>query len=234
MASSFLEFLQVNKHKTFRPKKKFPSGTLRYNLHKQAEASLHSGLDLKSAVRMPANENFDDWLAVHTVDFFNRINLMYGTIAESCTPQSCPTMSGGAKYEYLWQDGERFKKPTKLPAPDYVALLMDWIEVRINDEHIFPSDMSVPFPRDFQQICKKVLTRLFRVFVHVYIHHFDRLVQLGAEPHANTCYKHFYFFVTEYNMVSQRELEPLKEMTEKLIRANGRRPQLRQAYNNGR
>lgn len=29
-------------------------------------------------------------------------------------------------------------------------------------------------------LCKKILTRLFRVFVHVYIHHFDRIVSIGA------------------------------------------------------
>ena len=29
------------------------------------------------------------------------------------------------------------------------------------------------------------------------------------EPHANTLYKHFYFFVTEHNMVSSKELEAL-------------------------
>jgi len=39
---------------------------------------------------------------------------------------------------------------------------------------------AVPFPKDFRQTCKKILTRLFRVFVHIYIHHFDRLVELGA------------------------------------------------------
>uniref|UniRef100_A0A0M3HMT5 Mob1/phocein family n=1 Tax=Ascaris lumbricoides TaxID=6252 RepID=A0A0M3HMT5_ASCLU len=195
--------------KTFRPKKRFPVGTLRYNLHKQAQATLHSGVDLRAAVRLPANENFDDWLAVHTVDFFNRINLLYGTIADVCTAKSCPTMSGGPRYEYLWQDGVNYKKPTRLPAPDYIYLLMDWIEIRINDETIFPSNTAVPFPRDFRQICKKILTRLFRVFVHVYIHHFDRLSQLGAEPHANTLYKHFYFFITEYAMVSSKELDAL-------------------------
>uniref|UniRef100_A0A1I8AT00 MOB kinase activator-like 2 n=1 Tax=Steinernema glaseri TaxID=37863 RepID=A0A1I8AT00_9BILA len=220
MASSFLDFLHVNKHKTFRPKKKFPVGTLRYNLHKHAQATLHSGLDLRSAVRLPPNENFDDWLAVHTVDFFNRINLMYGTVSDVCTAKSCPTMSGGARYEYLWQDGVTYKKPTHLPAPDYVYLLMDWIEIRINDEHIFPSNTAVPFPKDFRSVCKKILTRLFRVFVHVYIHHFDRLVQLGAEPHANTLYKHFYFFVTEHQLVSSKELDALKEMTERLIDPN--------------
>uniref|UniRef100_A0A0N4U3X7 Mob1/phocein family n=1 Tax=Dracunculus medinensis TaxID=318479 RepID=A0A0N4U3X7_DRAME len=179
--TTFLDFLHMNKHKTFRPKKKFPVGTLRYNLHKQAQATLHSGVDLRAAVRLPASENFDDWLAVHTVDFFNRINLLYGTVCDVCTAKSCPIMSGGSKYEYLWQDGENYKKPTRLPAPEYVYLLMDWIEIRINDETIFPSNTAVPFPRDFRQVCKKILTRLFRVFVHIYIHHFDRISYLGAK-----------------------------------------------------
>ena len=72
------------------------------------------------------------------VDFFNRINLLYGTISDVCTRETCPTMCGGARYEYLWQDGDRYKKPTKLPAPMYVNELMEWIELRINDENVFP------------------------------------------------------------------------------------------------
>ena len=47
-------------------------------------------------------------------------------------------MSGGSRYEYLWADKERYKKPTALPAPQYVALLMEWIEQQINDESVFP------------------------------------------------------------------------------------------------
>ncbi|KAF7244714.1 MOB kinase activator 3B [Varanus komodoensis] len=68
---------------------------------------------------------------------------------------------------------------------------------------------SVPFPKNFLQICKKILCRLFRVFVHVYIHHFDRIIIMGAEAHVNTCYKHFYYFVTELNLIDRKELEPL-------------------------
>ncbi|KIH61434.1 hypothetical protein ANCDUO_08295, partial [Ancylostoma duodenale] len=63
--AALVEFLLQNKHKTFRPKKRFPQGTLRYNLHKKAEATLHSGVDLRTAVRLPPNENLDDWIAVH-------------------------------------------------------------------------------------------------------------------------------------------------------------------------
>lgn len=89
-------------------------------------------------------------------------------------------MSGGPRYEYLWADGEHYKKPTKLPAPKYIELLMDWTEAQINNESVFPVSTDVPFPKSFVSLCRKILTRLFRVFVHVYIHHFDRIVSIGA------------------------------------------------------
>ncbi|XP_073401634.1 MOB kinase activator 3A isoform X2 [Dendrobates tinctorius] len=198
-----------NKDRTFRPKRKFEPGTQRFELHKKAQASLNAGLDLKLAVQLPHEEDQNDWVAVHVVDFFNRINLIYGTISDSCTEQSCPVMSGGPKYEYRWQDENRYRKPTALSAPKYMNLLMDWIEVQINNEGIFPTNVGTPFPKNFLQVVKKMLSRLFRVFVHVYIHHFDRIIQMGAEAHVNTCYKHFYYFVTEFNLIDTKELEPL-------------------------
>uniref|UniRef100_A0A8C9F797 MOB kinase activator 3A n=1 Tax=Pavo cristatus TaxID=9049 RepID=A0A8C9F797_PAVCR len=77
-----------NKDKTFRPKRKFEPGTQRFELHKRAQATLHSGVDLKAAVQLPRGEDQNDWVAVHVVDFFNRINLIYGTICEFCTERS--------------------------------------------------------------------------------------------------------------------------------------------------
>lgn len=56
---------------------------------------------------------------------------------------------------------------------------------------------------------RKILSRLFRVFVHVYIHHFDRIAHMGSEAHVNTCYKHFYYFVKEFGLIDTKELEPL-------------------------
>ena len=47
-------------------------------------------------------------------------------------------MSGGPKFEYLWADGNTYKKPTKLPAPQYISLLMEWAEAQINNESLFP------------------------------------------------------------------------------------------------
>jgi len=128
-----------NKDKTFRPRKKFEPGTQRFELYKKAQASLKSGLDLKAVVQLPPGESINDWIAVHVVDFFNRINLIYGTMSEYCTEKSCPIMSGGLKYEYRWQDDSKYKKPTKLSAPQYMCMLMDWIEMLINNEDIFPT-----------------------------------------------------------------------------------------------
>ncbi|XP_030850908.1 MOB kinase activator 3B-like [Strongylocentrotus purpuratus] len=211
-----MDFPFFAKNKTFRPKKKFESGTMRFNLHKKAQASLNSGLDLKVVVKLPAEEDFNDWLAVHVVDFFNRINLIYGTVCEYCSADTCPIMSGGPRYEYMWMDGEKYKKPTALPASDYINKLMDWVEQLINNENIFPINTDVSFPKSFVSTCKKILTRLHRVFIHVYIHHFDKLVEIGAEAHINTCYKHFYFFVHEFNLVDSKELEPLRDMIHKI------------------
>ena len=38
---------------------------MRYELHKRANASLHSGIDLKQVVRLPLDEDMHDWIAVH-------------------------------------------------------------------------------------------------------------------------------------------------------------------------
>ncbi|MGH0152973.1 UNVERIFIED_CONTAM: hypothetical protein FKN15_059536 [Acipenser sinensis] len=199
-----------SKDKTFRPRKRFEPGTQRFELYKKAQASLKSGLDLRSVVQLPQGENINDWIAVHVVDFFNRINLIYGTVSEFCTERSCPVMSGGQRYEYRWKDNNLYKKPTKLPALKYMSLLMNWIETLINNEDIFPTRVGVPFPKNFQQVCKKILSRLFRVFVHVYIHHFDSICSMGAEAHINTCYKHYYYFITEFSLIEHSELQPLK------------------------
>ena len=56
--------------------------------------------------------------------------------------------------------------------------------------------LGVPFPRNFLQVCKKILTRLYRVFVHVYIHHFDKLISIGA---VSFTYMYMYMYMCSYN-----------------------------------
>jgi len=50
---------------------------------------------------------------------------------------------------------------------------------------ILISDTGTPFPKNYIGTVKKIMTRLFRIFVHVYMHHFDKLVALGAVSSDN-------------------------------------------------
>lgn len=43
------------------------------------------------------------------------------------------------RFEYLWQDSENYKRPTKMPAPTYIEHLMGWVQSNIDNEAVFPS-----------------------------------------------------------------------------------------------
>ena len=151
--------------------------------------------NLRLAVQLPEGEDVDEWIAVNTVDFFNQINMLYGTITEFCTEDVCPIMSAGPKYEYHWADGQTVKKPIKCSAPKYIDYLMTWVQDQLDDEALFPSKIGVKFPPNFQVIVKTILKRLFRVYAHIYHQHFKEVVHLGEEAHLNTSFKHFIYFV---------------------------------------
>eukprot|EP01104_Vermistella_antarctica_P013284 TRINITY_DN3_c1_g1_i1.p1 TRINITY_DN3_c1_g1~~TRINITY_DN3_c1_g1_i1.p1 ORF type:complete len:228 (+),score=58.42 TRINITY_DN3_c1_g1_i1:34-684(+) len=199
------------KSQTFKPKKNIREGTKQYQLKKYAEATLGSG-NLRLAVTLPEGEDLNEWLAVNTVDFFNQINMLYGTITEFCTPSECPVMSAGPKYEYHWADGTSIKKAIKCSAPEYVDYLMTWVQKQLDDETIFPSKIGVPFPKTFQAIVKDIFRRLFRVYAHIYHSHFQKIVSLGEEAHLNTSFKHFIYFVQEFSLIDKKELAPLAEL----------------------
>ncbi|KFQ00180.1 MOB kinase activator 1A, partial [Haliaeetus albicilla] len=188
--------------KTFKPKKNIPEGSHQYELLKHAEATLGSG-NLRQAVMLPEGEDLNEWIAVNTVDFFNQINMLYGTITEFCTEASCPVMSAGPRYEYHWADGTNIKKPIKCSAPKYIDYACWCIS-------------GVPFPKNFMSVAKTILKRLFRVYAHIYHQHFDSVMRLQEEAHLNTSFKHFIFFVQEFNLIDRRELAPLQELIEKL------------------
>lgn len=95
-------------------------GTSSYQLRQFAEATLGSG-SLRKAVKLPEGEDLNEWLAVNgkislglvssrtrrlinilfdiVVDFYNQINLLYGSITEFCSPQTCPEMKATDEYD---------------------------------------------------------------------------------------------------------------------------------------
>ncbi|CAD5116896.1 DgyrCDS5739 [Dimorphilus gyrociliatus] len=206
-----MSFFGTKGNKTFRSKKKISNEGYQFEMMKHATSTLGSG-NLREAVKLPEGEDINEWVAANTLDFFNQINMLYGTLTEYCTDNTCPVMRAGAKYEYHWADGQTVKKPIKCSAPKYIDFLMTWVQEQLDDEALFPSKIGVPFPKNFLVIAKTVLKRLFRVYAHIYHEHFNQVIELKEEAHLNTSFKHFIFFIQEFNLVEKKELMPLDEL----------------------
>ncbi|KAK7089126.1 hypothetical protein V1264_024892 [Littorina saxatilis] len=50
--------------------------------------------DFIKLVQLPPSLDSNEWLATHTISFFNHVNLMYGVVSEYCTSESCASMIG--------------------------------------------------------------------------------------------------------------------------------------------
>lgn len=209
--------------RTFRPQKKFGKESSRGLLFRKAQATLGLRICMSDMVKCPPGEDLNEWIAVHAVDFFNRISLIYGTLTDNCNATTCPSMThtyGSKRWDWRWQDNDKYKKPTRLSAIEYILNLMNWIELELNDPVLFPDTKNVPWPKNYNQRVKRIFTRLHRVFVHVYYSHFKRIQEIAGEAQVNYCYKHFWYFVIEHNLVDQSELEPLNELANRICKKN--------------
>lgn len=68
-------------------------------LKRHIDATLGQG-NIKEAVRLPPGEDLNEWLAVNTVDFYNAISVLYGSLEDYCNPKTCPAMAAGSKASY--------------------------------------------------------------------------------------------------------------------------------------
>jgi len=205
-----------DRNKTFKPERKI-KGSNAQKLHKTIKATMRATLgggDLRKTVQLPEGEDLNEWIAVNTVHFYNAANMIYGTCAEFCTEQTCKTMSAG-RNEYLWKDGVNYKKPTRVSAPVYIDLLLNWVNDQISNPELFPVDENAKFPRNFTSRVKDIYKRLFRLYAHLYYSHFEKISSIGAKAHLNTCFKHFVFFILEFKLVDEKGLAPLKNFIDK-------------------
>jgi hypothetical protein len=100
-------------------------------LQQFVKASLARG-ETGLAVQKPDDTVIDEWLAINSalwgtacfllncmhqlhipplaaVDFFGEISQLFGLVSEFCSETSCPTMSAGPRFEYLWADSTTTK-----------------------------------------------------------------------------------------------------------------------------
>lgn len=195
-------------------------GSTSYQLRQYAEATLGGG-SLRKVVKLPEGEDENEWLAVNMVDFYNQVNLLYGAITEFCSPQSCPEMKATDEFEYLWQDGDRFRRPTKMAAPAYIEQLMSWVQASIDNEAVLPSRIGVPFPKSFPSLARQIFKRMYRVYAHIYCHHYPVIRELGLEPHLNTSFKQYVLFIDEHGLATGKDFwGPLGDLVESMLRSD--------------
>mmetsp|Transcript_51099 Transcript_51099/g.131789 ORF Transcript_51099/g.131789 Transcript_51099/m.131789 type:complete len:258 (-) Transcript_51099:280-1053(-) len=167
--------------------------------------------DLRSQVKLPRGASEEEWLAVCTVDMFNELNLLAGAVSDLCTEKTCPVMSAGA-YTFAWADGDKIKVPTKVSAPRYFEYLLSWVEKQLSDETFLPTQPGVAFPPTYRKGMRVIYKRLFRIYAHIFHAHFKEMMEQEADAHLNHSFKHFIYFVKEFNLVDDEELEPLKDL----------------------
>ncbi len=60
------------------------------------------------------------------------------------------------------------------------------------------------------------MSKFFRVYAIVYSSFFAILEVLGAAGHLNTSFKHFMFFVFQYNCVDIKEFDAIRSLVDNL------------------
>lgn len=192
-------------------------GKAKYEMHKYAKTTLGIA-DLRTAVVCPEDELLNDWLAVHVQDFYNQTMMVYALIEQECAQYTEEQgFSAGERYKYLWMDAEskEYTSPTRVSASCYCDLLFAWTERQLEDPKIFPK--SGEYPSKFIATVKQIFKRLFRVYAHLYYHHFEYVCTIGADAHVNTCFKHFILFAECYSLIPEKELAPLGDLIRNLL-----------------
>ncbi|AET37736.1 Mob2p Ecym_1513 [Eremothecium cymbalariae DBVPG len=168
----------------------------------------------KTIVQLPKYVDVGEWIALNVFEFFTNLNQFYGVIAEYVTPDAYPTMNAGSRTEYLWLDANN--RQVALPAGQYIDLALSWINNKVNDQNLFPTKSGIPFAQNFIRDVQRIMIQMFRIFAHIYHHHFDKIVHLSLEAHWNSFFAHFISFAKEFNLIDRKEMYPLELLIESL------------------
>jgi len=205
--------------RAFRPQRNHRPDSKQLELHRYSERTLGTG-NLREAVTLPPGEDRREWLAMKTTDHFNDTATVFGLLHTTCTEHTYPTTTAGPV-------GAGREGATR-HSVEYFPRLFEWVQSEIDDPTLFPTEPGAPFPPDFDTRVCDIFRRLFRVFAHILHSHSDTITQLGAQPHVNTSFKHFMYTVTEFDLIPNAELAPLRPLIDKLFREDdaryGRRP----------
>ncbi|KAI9722218.1 MAG: hypothetical protein M1812_001690 [Candelaria pacifica] len=97
---------------------------------------------------LPKHVDLGEWLAHQIVEQNRLLGTMVTLVREPdhnnhglpcCNSTTCPTMKA-AETTYSWLDANG--KPTKVPAAQYLALVQKWVNSKVHNPAIFPTDSA--------------------------------------------------------------------------------------------
>ncbi|SCV02222.1 LAMI_0G17018g1_1 [Lachancea mirantina] len=168
----------------------------------------------KTIVQLPKYVDLGEWVALNVFEFYTNLNQFYGVVAEYVTADAYPTMNAGPHTDYLWLDANN--RQVSLPAGQYIDLALTWINSKVTDKTLFPTQNGLPFPSNFVRDTQRIMIQMFRIFAHMYHQHFDKIIHLSLEAHWNSFFAHFISFAKEYNLVDRKDMYPLGALIESL------------------
>jgi len=175
--------------------------------HMDQVVFLHKGAD------------YYDWLADNTVSFLNEAVIIYSSIMEFCTKETCPVMSAGPKIQYKWLEGKnvRTAKPITLCAPEYVDKFLSWAQTNLGDEKVLPLSVGKKFPKTLPGIIRNVFKHVFRIYAHIYLNHLRNIIALGNDDYVNSSFKHFIHFANHFQLMEIQDYTPLKDLIKAIM-----------------
>lgn len=88
-----------------------------------------------------------EWIAHQVVEHYrnlwNFVRVVYEKEEDGssiCNSTTCPRMSAGVNHSYTWLNSRR--EPVEIPAPEYEAMMQQWISRKADDGNLFPTDAS--------------------------------------------------------------------------------------------
>jgi len=177
-----------------------------FKLHLEAQATLDT-VGVRESIKLPEGVKTEEWIACKVLGIFEEVSMLVSLLQDVCAGEMCSCMNAGKSWKYRWADEEN-PKPTSLSAKEYMSNLISFSYKVLSDRELLPIDGS-DFPPSFLGHMQTLLKRFFRVYAHAYVCHFRELSEHGAEAHVNCCFKHWLFFVREFDLVSHADMEPL-------------------------
>jgi len=168
---------------------------------------------LRECVLPPTPSLRDEWILDHVRCFHEHAIMVHTLIECVCNDKSCPVMRAG-HYRYLWIEEHNGGEGTTMSAPEYCRNVFKALENTLDDS-LFPP--FVDFSSSFLPTMRTALKRIFRVFCHVYHHHWDHIERVRAAAHVHTVLKHLALFACEHDLLPAKEMVPVDEVVSLLF-----------------